>query len=99
MNARYPVLILALAAVVGVAIVTIGAQQSATNVQSDSTSWTQTKTPWGDPDLQGVWRYEAAIPLERPARFAGRSRSPTRKSKRANGSRTSRRRSVWPEPR
>ena len=72
MNARYPVLILALAAVVGVAIVTIGAQQSATNVQSDSTSWTQTKTPWGDPDLQGVWRYEAAIPLERPARFAGR---------------------------
>ena len=72
MNARYPVLILALAAVVGVAIVTIGAQQSATNVQSDSTSWTQTKTPWGDPDLQGVWRYEAAIPLERPPRFAGR---------------------------
>lgn len=25
------------------------------------------RTPWGDPDLQGVWRYEAAIPFERPA--------------------------------
>jgi hypothetical protein len=29
--------------------------------------WTQPRTPWGDPDLQGVWRYEAAIPFERPA--------------------------------
>ena len=73
MNARYPVLMLALAAVVGAAIATIGAQPSATNAQPRSTasSWKQT-TPWGDPDLQGVWRYEAAIPLERPARFAGR---------------------------
>ena len=35
-------------------------------------AWTQTRTPWGDPDLQGVWRYEGAIPLERPARFEGR---------------------------
>src|SRR5688572_26852876 len=30
------------------------------------------RTPWGDPDLQGVWRYEAAIALERPAEFKGR---------------------------
>jgi hypothetical protein len=29
-------------------------------------------TPWGDPDLQGVWRYEAAISLERPRQFEGR---------------------------
>jgi hypothetical protein len=74
MNVRHPVATLSLAAVVGVAIATIGAQQRTTNAQPDSTasSWTQTKTPWGDPDLQGVWRYEAAIPLERPARFEGR---------------------------
>jgi hypothetical protein len=74
MNARHPVLTLALAAVVGAAIATIVAQQSTTSAPQDSTasSWTQTTTPWGDPDLQGVWRYEAAIPLERPARFAGR---------------------------
>src|SRR5262245_32982890 len=73
MNARYPVLMLALAAVVGTATAMIGAQPGATNAQPASTasSWKQT-TPWGDPDLQGVWRYEAAIPLERPARFEGR---------------------------
>lgn len=27
-------------------------------------------TPWGDPDLQGVWSNLAAIPLERPAALA-----------------------------
>jgi len=31
------------------------------------------RTAWGDPDLQGVWRYEGAIPLERPAQLAGRA--------------------------
>ena len=30
------------------------------------------RTAWGDPDLQGVWRYEAAIALERPKQFEGR---------------------------
>lgn len=33
-------------------------------------TWTSARTPWGDPDLQGVWRYEAAIPLERPRALA-----------------------------
>jgi len=36
-------------------------------------STTQARTAWGDPDLQGVWRYEGAIPLERPAQFGGRA--------------------------
>src|SRR5512147_326089 len=59
--------------VIGIAVATIGASQSPTNAQPGAPStWTQTKTPWGDPDLQGVWRYEAAIPLERPERLKGR---------------------------
>ena len=29
-------------------------------------------TPWGDPDLQGVWASDSATPLERPGALAGR---------------------------
>ena len=28
------------------------------------------KTPWGEPDLQGIWTDETATPLQRPAQFA-----------------------------
>lgn len=30
------------------------------------------RTPWGDPDLQGVWNVASGTPLERPAAFVGR---------------------------
>jgi hypothetical protein len=30
------------------------------------------KTPWGEPDLQGIWSGETLTPLERPAKFAGK---------------------------
>ena len=52
-------------------------------------SWAQPRTPWGDPDLQGVCRYEAAMPFERPAlrgarvaqrRGSGRDRAQARTS-------------------
>jgi hypothetical protein len=28
------------------------------------------KTPWGDPDLQGIWTDEFDTPLQRPAKYA-----------------------------
>lgn len=28
------------------------------------------RTPWGEPDLQGIWTYEFDTPLQRPAKFA-----------------------------
>jgi hypothetical protein len=31
------------------------------------------RTPWGDPDLQGIWSGETLTPLQRPARFAGKA--------------------------
>ena len=30
------------------------------------------RTPWGDPDLQGIWSYATFTPLQRPADLAGR---------------------------
>ena len=38
-------------------------------------TYTPARTPWGDPDLQGTFANsnEYATPLERPARFAGRT--------------------------
>ena len=39
--------------------------------------WTQPKTPWGHPDLQGEWTSDSArgIPRERPEQFAARART------------------------
>src|SRR5206468_12262958 len=30
------------------------------------------KTPWGEPDLQGIWTDEFQTPLQRPAKYAGK---------------------------
>jgi hypothetical protein len=35
--------------------------------------FTPPRTPWGDPDLQGVWDYRTITPLERPQNMAGRA--------------------------
>ena len=32
------------------------------------------RTPWGDPDLQGMWTNNTATPFERPSELAGRER-------------------------
>ena len=30
------------------------------------------RTPWGKPDLQGVWDFATLTPMERPAEFTGK---------------------------
>ena len=37
-----------------------------------SSDATTLRTPWGDPDLQGIWSYATFTPLERPEALAGR---------------------------
>jgi hypothetical protein len=50
--------------IVASSVVSLGAQSKAKPYAA--------KTPWGDPDLQGVWDYKTITPLERPANFGER---------------------------
>ena len=34
--------------------------------QARATKWEQPRTPWGEPDLQGIWNNVTATPLQRP---------------------------------
>ena len=36
-------------------------------------AYTPPRTPWGDPDLQGVYDYQSLIPMQRPAELAGKA--------------------------
>jgi hypothetical protein len=74
MRNRSVAVVLTLAAAAGIAAFALAsaARNSTAAAASDSPGYTAARTAWGDPDFQGVWRYEAVIALERPARFAGR---------------------------
>jgi hypothetical protein len=61
------------AAAVGMLVATHGPAFDSVAAQQPAGGWVQPKTAWGDPDLQGVWRYEASVPLERPAQLQGRA--------------------------
>ena len=47
---------------------TPGAARSAAAVNAK----TRVRTPWGAPDLQGIWSFKTITPLERPAQFAAK---------------------------
>ena len=49
-------------------VVTSQAQTS----RARSASGTALRTPWGEPDLQGIWSGDTLTPLQRPARFANK---------------------------
>ena len=61
--------VLSVFAAVSVCLVPFG------DAQSDATPGTEpwtSRTPWGDPDLQGVWASDSATPMERPRALADR---------------------------
>ena len=35
-------------------------------------TWTPTRTPWGDPDLSGIWDFRTLTSLERPSELSGK---------------------------
>ena len=43
------------------------------SVTSQTSTWAQQRTPWGDPDLQGIWTNEdSGTPRQRPAKYGDR---------------------------
>ena len=73
MNRRLLVVVAIAACAVGAASRMLHAGGGQTGAAS-APRWTLLRTPWGDPDLQGVYTNsnEYATPLERPAEFNGR---------------------------
>jgi hypothetical protein len=71
MNHRFLVSLGALAAVIAVVSLAPGpAAGQAPTAAADK--WTSSRTPWGDPDLQGIWTNTTTTPLERPSDLAGK---------------------------
>ena len=52
---------------------TPAAAQVAEADAGDSDPWTPSRTPWGHPDLQGIWDSKTQTPLERSAEHADRA--------------------------
>jgi hypothetical protein len=62
---------LAASSLVALLAASISGQTRAPSAQGKP--WTMPRLPGGDPDLEGVWNYGTATPLERPAQWAGRT--------------------------
>jgi hypothetical protein len=69
MNHRFLVLMGVLAAGIGVVAVLAATANAQT---ATSSSGSAPRTPWGDPDLQGMWTNATATPLERPKELEGK---------------------------
>jgi hypothetical protein len=61
------IMVAAAAAVVSASADRTWAQAPAVSVSSPASAL---KTPWGEPDLQGIWTDETDTPLQRPAKYA-----------------------------
>ena len=63
-------LTVALAVVVMLVVpIPLAGQAAGANEQAAASS-TAPRTPWGEPDLQGVWDFRTLTPMERPGEFA-----------------------------
>src|SRR2546423_10684517 len=57
-----------IAAAVGGGVISVSVTR--TPAQAPAVLASALKTPWGEPDLQGIWTDEFDTPLQRPARYA-----------------------------
>jgi hypothetical protein len=68
---RYLLATVALAAV-GFSPFALRGQAQARVAKKTAADWTAKRTPWGHPDLQGLWNNSTTTPLERPIEFGTR---------------------------
>lgn len=65
----------ALAIAVALAVPSVAAQAPAAKpFTPPASTYSPPRTPWGDPDLMGVWDYQSLIRMERPKELAGKAR-------------------------
>ena len=62
----------AVAAVVALASTPMAGQAPRAEADTAASGWTQPRTAWGDPDLQGIWRGLHRINFQRPPALKGR---------------------------
>jgi hypothetical protein len=72
MRDRFSIITVAIAAAAAGAVISVSVTQ--TQAQAPAASGTAPaaaqKTPWGEPDLQGIWTDESDTPMQRPAKYA-----------------------------
>jgi hypothetical protein len=54
-------------------LLAVGASVLGQTRPGQTKSWTPPKTPWGDPDLQGMWPGNMGVPLQRPESLGTRT--------------------------
>ena len=76
MRERFSGSMIAVAVAIAVASADVSAFTAGASAQASAASATMPvitpapKTPWGEPNLQGIWTDETTTPLQRPARYA-----------------------------
>jgi hypothetical protein len=75
MRERFSGSVIAVAVATAAAVISVSVDRTAAQAQTPSVTATTAaaalKTPWGEPDLQGIWTDETDTPLQRPAKYAG----------------------------
>ena len=70
MRERFSTTIAIIAAVIAAISVSIGGTSAQAPSGSTTTPASALRTPWGEPDLQGIWTDETDTPFQRPAKYA-----------------------------
>lgn len=72
MRTRERTILLTVALVLAAALSGLATQRQGASAPTQQSPWTHPRTPWGDPNLEGVWTTDNnfSVPLERPPEVA-----------------------------